>query len=1145
MSYGFIRTITVDHTQCGSSDSTDFPVLFAPGPIGSLATVANGGHVQNSSGFDIIFTSDSGGTTLLSWEVESYDPVTGTLLAWVKVPTLSASVDTVFYCLYGNASISTFQGGARGAAWDSDFVAVYHFTDDGSGNLLAKDSTANALDGTPSNAPTIGTPISAGVAGSFDANSQQSFDCGNDSKFNILGPITIEAWLKPTASAPTEFSNILSNLAYTSNLNGWALNRHNSIGSVYFQCGNGGTFQTRDSGNGTSPPAFWNYLIGTYDGSTDGHMISRGNNPVDSSGTFGSGAIASNSNGVGIGIFQPGQTGSFLHALVDEIRLSKVVRSADYQISTLNNFGAPGTFSSLGDEVPITGDQSISPSAVPSHRSFGTQVVAGPVIPATVPSHRSFGTVDISGGVKDISPGSVPVHRAFGVPIVAGPILPGTVPSRRGFGTPFINAETTLLPAAVPSNRSFGNPRISFVEQIFPSAVPAHRSVASPTISGANQHLLPATVPANRSFGIPAITGGSGGFFLFVSNKPYAGQVLGLGASDPGTPQSFASASPPTITSQTLGRWTLTIDLYDETGTNIPVFGQSIAVVEGFERRFAGCIQTVLAEPLMGTEQFITGRPTHVVYHVTATDKSGICDRRDVTGKTYTVTDPNTGGPRQISAVILDIVANYLNGEGITTTPQSVPQNGSLGVLAADLTFNFCSVTDAFNQIATLSGCIWTVSPLGVLTFNSYANLPACPFPVTETSHDYFGFSFETSSLNYRNKQYAVSNRTVLPGAGSSGGGSGVGSNTETFTYTVGQPGILSATQPDGSVAPYGIQLTLPVGTLYSLTVNGVTQVIVAYDQWAGQEPTAPPQYGPWFWLNGNSSVVASIFGVTGVTVVVNYTPAATSVAASFGQALTPVDPATGDALAGCGSGLYEAVVQVQNVTSIDGLNAIAQAVLNKSGGIPIKVTFGSNRPGRLPGQMLVVDRPDLNLSNKSMLIIYAQGVYQQADMGFGSAFRWQIQAQTNEDPGNYAQWFATLVSMASNALPVPDYQDATFVLAPGSSLGGGNVNTNAIPVRRTGRFLDMYVLALNPPVNQNLVVTFLVNGQALPLTVTLPASATPNQVYRAVFDPNNPIYVFATDTTNDVITISVAYQVTGANPVPVSNATAVLRWTM
>jgi hypothetical protein len=59
------------------------------GTYSYLATVANGGLVQNPNGYDIIFTSDCAGTQKLDHEIESYRPATGTVAFWVRIPTLS------------------------------------------------------------------------------------------------------------------------------------------------------------------------------------------------------------------------------------------------------------------------------------------------------------------------------------------------------------------------------------------------------------------------------------------------------------------------------------------------------------------------------------------------------------------------------------------------------------------------------------------------------------------------------------------------------------------------------------------------------------------------------------------------------------------------------------------------------------------------------------------------------------------------------------------------------------------------------------------------------------------------------------------------------------------------------------------------
>src|SRR5437588_365856 len=49
------------------------------------------------------------GALKLSHEIESYNPVTGAIRAWVLLPSLSHTADTIFYLSYGNAAIATNQ----------------------------------------------------------------------------------------------------------------------------------------------------------------------------------------------------------------------------------------------------------------------------------------------------------------------------------------------------------------------------------------------------------------------------------------------------------------------------------------------------------------------------------------------------------------------------------------------------------------------------------------------------------------------------------------------------------------------------------------------------------------------------------------------------------------------------------------------------------------------------------------------------------------------------------------------------------------------------------------------------------------------------------------------------------------------------
>ncbi len=111
-----------------------------------LRTVANGGQIQNTVSVggvtvpaDMVFSSDNTGATLLKWQVVYYDPVTGLIIAWVKIPTLDSSTDTDIYIVFGDSGVTTWQGDVTGT-WNSSYLFMVH------GSNVLTDSTSNARD---------------------------------------------------------------------------------------------------------------------------------------------------------------------------------------------------------------------------------------------------------------------------------------------------------------------------------------------------------------------------------------------------------------------------------------------------------------------------------------------------------------------------------------------------------------------------------------------------------------------------------------------------------------------------------------------------------------------------------------------------------------------------------------------------------------------------------------------------------------------------------------------------------------------------------------------------------------------------------------------------------------------------------------
>jgi hypothetical protein len=141
------KTVTIDHTKVPTSQS-NFPVLI------NLSSDTDLSAYAQADADDILFTS-SDAITKLSHEIERYASGTGELQAWVKVPSLSSSSDTVLYMYYGNGSATSQQNAAN--VWDANFQDVYH---------LGNGTTLSGADSTGLSNGTITTPTA--TAGKID-----------------------------------------------------------------------------------------------------------------------------------------------------------------------------------------------------------------------------------------------------------------------------------------------------------------------------------------------------------------------------------------------------------------------------------------------------------------------------------------------------------------------------------------------------------------------------------------------------------------------------------------------------------------------------------------------------------------------------------------------------------------------------------------------------------------------------------------------------------------------------------------------------------------------------------------------------------------------------------------------------------------
>jgi hypothetical protein len=161
--YSYCKVVTTQHTMVsGANDLTNYPLTLVL-TDNDLRTVGNLGLVNNASGYDIGFYPDcSGSGTALKWEMESYSPTTGAIVAHVLRPTLSHSVDDTVGMYYGGY-FTSFQSTAA-AVWDANYKGVWHYPN--GTTLSLTDSTSSGNNGTNNGATAVAGQV--GGAGSFN-----------------------------------------------------------------------------------------------------------------------------------------------------------------------------------------------------------------------------------------------------------------------------------------------------------------------------------------------------------------------------------------------------------------------------------------------------------------------------------------------------------------------------------------------------------------------------------------------------------------------------------------------------------------------------------------------------------------------------------------------------------------------------------------------------------------------------------------------------------------------------------------------------------------------------------------------------------------------------------------------------------------
>jgi hypothetical protein len=341
------KKITIDHTKVAGS-LTGFPVLI------NRADATIGAKAQQPSGNDILFTSWDG-TTKIPHEIESYNWNGGTMVIWVKVPSLSPTTDTVIYMYYDNPGATNQQ--SPSSVWDANYVGVWHLNEtvpDESSAGTHVDSTSYGNNGAQNNNGQIGGQI--GGAQNFDGN---DYILGPDAaSLDVTSQTTLEAWVYLSNSNNNQ--KIVGKTSLTPGVNtGYGYILGVQTGGLYPEFWDSAENGPITFTSGSVPNNAWTSLAVTYQ--TGGDIIGFVNggqvNSIPASGND-IGTTGTNELRMGVGPYHLPPDQYFVTGRIDEVRVSNIARTLPWiqtEYTNENNPGVGGFLLSVSTEqTPVT-----------------------------------------------------------------------------------------------------------------------------------------------------------------------------------------------------------------------------------------------------------------------------------------------------------------------------------------------------------------------------------------------------------------------------------------------------------------------------------------------------------------------------------------------------------------------------------------------------------------------------------------------------------------------------------------------------------------------------------------------------------------------------------------------------------------------
>ena len=414
---------------------------------------------------------------------------------------------------------------------------------------------------------------------------------------------------------------------------------------------------------------------------------------------------------------------------------------------------------------------------------------------------------------------------------------------------------------------------------------------------------------------------------------------------------SYVRAGSVEVSMSLLQRDTCTFQTVDEAGSFAFAPGDQVAFTlsDGTTRVFSGLVWDTTQRLSPGNGALFSG--------VRCVDFTALLDRRRVIG----VWEDTAAGD-----IIKDIIGAYFDGDNINT--DSVED----GPVFASVAFNYDRASEAFDQLAEMTGYFWRIDYDRALVFTARDTYTA-PFSIADASTNWRDLTLERSLDQYRNVQ-------ILRG-----GTAKTDARTETF---------------HGDLATSSYILAFPVATVPIITVNGISKTVGIGQVETGRD---------WYWNKG-SNVISQDQAAgplsSSDTLLVTYEGQYPLLAIGLQEAeITARAAQQGD------TGRYDHVEVDGRIDNVDLAADRISGLLSRYATISPTLTFVTDSviepdaTSLKPGQLLTVDLAGLGLTSTYLVTDVS---VREVD---ATLFEYRVTAVSGELVGGWVQFFRALAS--------------------------------------------------------------------------------------------------------------------------------------